>query len=382
MKNEARKIFSLFIISSSLASLSHSLWYTLFPLYLERRGFQLWEIGFASSLTTTLSFILALPAGFMVDITPIRSSLVLATIAQAATLHLLKGAGTSLLVASIAAYTFFATLRGQVSLRLLSMLGSRGWALKYSAFLFFSSLVSVIGPYFSGLIVQQTGFDELFTISEVLLLVSTLIAAAVNFHESIQKHTSRLRVVWHTAHSRELLLLTFSLALHDFSVFSVMSYTTLFQLNVLQLTPYEIGSLASLGSAVSLASQLIAGYFTDRTGAKAALAFHYIGVSAGYALMGLSRDFKSLAAAVIVQNIAFPFDMPARRKILTFLAHNSVIATVNGLSDAVVGAVTLPSPLLGSYLWDITGPRTMLICGSVLNLTALAPLAMLKERQE
>ncbi|MEM2218045.1 MAG: MFS transporter, partial [Thermofilaceae archaeon] len=320
MKSEARKVFSLFIVSSSLASLSHSLWYTLFPLYLERRGFQLWEIGFASSLATTLSFILALPAGFIADIASLRSSLVLAAIAQTITLHLLKDASTSLLVVSIAAYTFFATLRGQVSLRLLSMLGSRGWALKYSAFLFFSSLASVIGPYFSGLIVQQTGFDELFTISETVLLASTPIAAMVNFHESRQERTSRLKVVWRTAHSQELLLLTFSLALHDFSVFGVMSYTTLFPLNVLKLTPYEIGSLASLGSAVSLASQLLAGYFTDRIGAKAALAFHYVGVSAGYALMGLSRDFKSLATAVIVQNIAFPFDMPARRKILTFLA--------------------------------------------------------------
>lgn len=382
MRNNSRKTFLLFVVSSSLASLSHSLWYTLFPLHLERRGFQLWEIGFASSLTTTLFFILALPAGLIVDIMPIRFSLVLAAIAQTAMLHTLKDVTASLLVISIAVYTFFVTLRGQASLRLLSRLGSRGWALKYSAFLFISSLTNVIGPYLSGLLVQQAGFDELFTISEAVLLASAPIAAMVDFREPRQEHTSRLRVVWHTAHSPELLLLTFSLALHDFSVFSVMSYTTLFQLNVVGLTPYEVGSLVSLGSAFSLVSQLLAGYFTDRIGAKAALALHYAGVSAGYALMGFSRDLRSLAAAVIIQNIAFPFDMPARRKILTFLAHESVVATVNGLSDLVVGVTALPSPLLGSYLWNTAGPRTMLVCGAALNLTALAPLAMLREKRE
>ncbi|MEM4919433.1 MAG: hypothetical protein QW518_08855, partial [Thermofilaceae archaeon] len=69
-----------------------------------------------------------------------------------------------------------------------------------------------------------------------------------------------------------------------------------------------------------------------------------------------------------------------RRKLLSYMAPPSSVATANGLSDAVVGLVAAPSPLLGSFSWSSFGARWAFGLGAALNLLALAPLAKLRER--
>ncbi|MEM0226236.1 MAG: hypothetical protein QXF46_05120, partial [Thermofilaceae archaeon] len=71
----------------------------------------------------------------------------------------------------------------------------------------------------------------------------------------------------------------------------------------------------------------------------------------------VSRSYGTLALAVVLQNVFLPLDMPARRKLLSYMAPPSSVATANGLSDAVVGLVAAPSPLLGSFSWSSLGAR-------------------------
>jgi len=57
-----------FLTLASAATFAHAVWYTLFPIYLRSSApLELWQVGAISSLTLTLSFVLALPAGVVAD---------------------------------------------------------------------------------------------------------------------------------------------------------------------------------------------------------------------------------------------------------------------------------------------------------------------------
>ena len=370
-----------FLATASAAAVAHALWYTLFPIYLRSSAMELWLVGVISSLTLTLSFVLALPAGVAADAMPTRAALALASAGQLSSLLLVPLTSHPLpLLASVAAYTFFMTLRGQVSLRLLAASGSRrSWGTTYSAYLLLVGASGVAGTYLSGPLVERRGFSAVYLASAALFLLTLPLS---RFVENVPGSSGR-RAAGSARALRDgsFARLTASLALHDLAVFSAMSYVQIFQREVVGLTPSQISLLAALGSAVSQAAQLGAGYFADRFGAKRALALHYLGVSAGYALMGAGSSFEDLLAATLVQNLLLPFDMPARRKLLSSIAPESAVATVNGLSDAIVGLVALPSPLLGGWLWYGVGPRAMLAACAALNLTAFLPLALLREER-
>ena len=368
-----------FLALASSAALAHAVWYTLFPVYLRSSALELWQVGVISSLTLTLSFVLALPAGVVADAASTRWALALASAGQLAPLLLiLLAPHPLLLLASVAAYTFFLALRGQVALRLLAASGSqRSWSTIYSAYLLLVGASGVAGAYLSGLLAERRGFSAVYLASAALFSLALVLSL---FVENVPGGSGRRAVRnLKMLQSRDFARLTASLALHDLAVFSATPYVQIFQREVVGLSLSQISLLAAAGSAASQAAQLGAGYFADRFGAKKALALHYLGVSAGYAVMGVGRSFEDLLAATLVQSVFLPFDIPARRKLLSLMAPESAVATVNGLSDAIVGLVALPSPLLGSYLWLGVGPRGMLAACAALNLTAFLPLVALKE---
>lgn len=371
-----------FLALATIATFAHALWYTLFPIFLRAQRMELWQAGLASSLALTLSFVLALPAGVLVDVVPLKLALVAASAGQLATLllipHLLHPVPLS---AAVSAYTFFMTLRGQASLRLLAAGGShRSWGTTYSVYLLLTGVSSVAGSYLSGPLVEKEGFGAVYALASALFLAATPLSFVVEDPRCGRGRRAalKLKVLARSGFAS----LTASLALHDFAVFSATSYVQIFQREVVGLAPSQVSLLSAVSSAVSQAVQLGAGYFADRFGSRKSLALHYLGVSAGYALMGVSDSFEDLLAAIVVQSLFLPFDLPARRKLLSLMAPGDAVATVNGLSDAVVGLVALPSPLLGGWLWYSAGPRGMLAICAALNLTALLPLASFREGGE
>ncbi|MEM1641279.1 MAG: MFS transporter [Thermofilaceae archaeon] len=368
-----------FVLHTLASSFAHALWYTLFPIYLRSLGLPLAEVGLASSLPLTLSFVLALPAGIVADALPARRALILATGGQAAIVALLPSLKSPAVTASLLfSYTFLSTLRGQSSLRVVASRANRSdmgtW---YSLYLLASGASAAVGSYLSGVITEREGFTPLYRLSAIAFALSALPLTRL---EQIHGSRARERIKLEHLKSAGFFELTLSLSIHDFAVFSVMPYTALFQREILGLSTYEIGTLAALGTVVSQVFQPVAGLVTDRLGSRLALALHYVGVSAGYALMAVSRSYGTLALAVVLQNVFLPLDMPARRKLLSYMAPPSSVATANGLSDAVVGLVAAPSPLLGSFSWSSLGARWAFGLGAALNLLALAPLAKLRER--
>jgi hypothetical protein len=47
-----------------------------------------------------------------------------------------------------------------------------------------------------------------------------------------------------------------------------------------------------------------------------------------------------------------------------------------GFMGTLTGIINIPAPILGAYLWESTGPDTLLVLGGILGLTAV-PLVLL-----
>ncbi|MEM1523155.1 MAG: hypothetical protein QXU69_09015, partial [Thermofilaceae archaeon] len=149
-----------FVLHTFASSFAHALWYTLFPIYLRSLGLPLAEVGLASSLPLTLSFVLALPAGIVADALPARRALILATGGQATIVALLPSLKSPAATASLLfSYTFLSTLRGQSSLRVVASRANRSdmgtW---YSLYLLASGASAAVGSYLSGVVTEREGF--------------------------------------------------------------------------------------------------------------------------------------------------------------------------------------------------------------------------------
>lgn len=370
-----------FIVVAALTGMANSLWMTLFPVFLDAVGFQLWEVGLASSLLNALIFMTALPAGLLADRVSVRVMLASSTIAQALLLYMIRSVNAMpLLVLGLIAYSFSQSLGNQSGIRLVTAAtGPERRGLVYSIYMLVGGVAGIAGSYLSGYIVERYGYFQLFQLAIALLLLASAASLAIRHART---GTRPKRVLAEYMARREYLLLVAAISVHDFAVFASGAYVSLFQKKVVGVSEYEIGLLVAIQNSLMQATQVVAGYLTDRVGGVAVLTTHFLGVSLAYYLVGVSGSFQDLLLASLVQGFFFAFDMPARRKLLSMIAPVEVFGAINGLADTVVGFAILPSPFIGSYIWTAFSPRLLMSYSALVNLAAVAPLLLLGKRLE
>ncbi|RLF02803.1 MAG: hypothetical protein DRJ64_08950 [Thermoprotei archaeon] len=376
--------FMFFAIVSAIIAFSITIWQTLLPLYLDKKGFEAWEIGLSVSLIMNLSYFLSFIAGYIVDIIDWKRSLLIALIL------LIFGTFYLIVINDLWEYISFAIVIGivnalvtQSSVKVLVRSQSKGRGLMYSSYMFLSNLSRILASYASGFIASLTGYLTLFTISAISLFPAVGIVSTYkgkSFNSSKNEDLKLKNVLNLYRRDRRLQILVATLFLHDLSIFIAVPYLALYAKYIIGTDEVGVGILFGTSNTTQLIFQLGAGWLADKIGGSLTLALHFISVSLSYIVYSNIKGFIEALAIYAFMGLAIALDLPARRLLITKYAPEEYVSAINGLADTIVGIGTIIASLIGGYLWNIS-PHLPILFGGIANLSTLPLIFYLKYRK-
>ncbi|MCD6444791.1 MFS transporter [Candidatus Bathyarchaeota archaeon] len=373
-------VYSAFFLSS----LGYSLWYSLFPVYLDVIGFQTWQIGFVFSLlslSTSLSYLIL---GAVSDAAGRGKPLALGFILSALTIIALAYTSNIMLIGLlISAYGLLEGLKSPTGEASIVETGARlGTAL--SLFYMVVMVARIAGSALSGYFASTLGFQSLFILGSLLSISSAfLIVSLYGWSGRLGLKTVRLSVskfpegIKSILSDRGLRLLTIALVVHGLGFSMINPLVTLYAKEVLSLDEQLVGLVMAVWNMGFLLTQVPSGKLTDRFGGIPILASHIALSSVSWLLYGFSGNWLHLVLSALFVGMVGAMDMPARRTLMVRLGGSMGVASIIGYMDALTRFTFMLGSSVGGVLWSSLGYRAPFIIGSILNIFALIPLLIL-----
>ncbi|HFC49513.1 MAG TPA: MFS transporter [Thermofilum sp.] len=376
--------FMVFSLASAFSAAALTLWQTLLPLYLDNLEFAAWQIGVGVSLTLNLSFLLAFPAGYLVDrIGWKRSALFALLLSLAAPLVLIFVTSFEefLLVPVLAGLS--SALFTQSSVKVLVRSGTRRRGLLYSSYILLSNIGRIVASYASGFIALLFSYQVLYACSAFSVIPALLLLTRSFKESSVVEESARVsawKVMKMYLKDTRLKILVLTLFLHDFAVFVATPYLALYAKYIIGVDEVGVSLLSGTSSFTQMFFQLGSGWLADKIGGSLTLAMHFIGISAIYVAYSQVTSFLVALALYAAMGLIVTLDLPARRLLITKYAPEEYVGAINGFADSIVGVGTMLSAALGGYLWSIS-PSLPILAGGLLNLSTLPFIFYLKYRK-
>ncbi len=374
-------------------SMGGALWRTLFPLYLDALGFSGVYVGLIASGAVMIPFLFSLPAGMISDRYGRKKVLVMSLVSMSPLLSALAFARGPTLFLVVVLLGVVASLYNQSMIAMVAEITSASRrATAYGVYYATLNLASTAGALLSGVLAENYGYEILFFSSAVMAAVAAFVAlmtlqplgsSGQNF-TAYRLQVRELREV--LKRSSKLRNLILAITAHDLFVFIAVPFVVLFAKKFIGMEESEIGIIIGLRSVLTALSQPFMGRLADRFGGEFLLIGHVLLTGMLYVLYGMSDDFQEAVVIMLLFGLVFSMDMPARRALLSRVAPEYMLATVNGISDTLVGVGALVSPMVGGLLWERGWVRATFFLGGLLNMSAvifLLPLVSArKERMQ
>lgn len=341
-------------------------------------------LGVVFSLSFLLNALLSFSTGFAADVMGRKAILVFATTLFALGALIIFMAPYWLLPVGIIIVFASSSLHGPALDALLAESMQEEARGKAFGILQFSTLIGLaLGSTVLGIVTQSAGLNLALGITVFLALLAIplrMMLIETKTHKSNVSVASASPALLRNAvllFSNKALL-PFSLILIGGSLVSwIMQFMPGYLSEVLGLGESVIGLAYSLTMISQAIGQPVAGWFSDRYGAKRALIVNKVGSAISLILFVLLSTVNPILA------LAFPFVVGAWLSAFNNVGWSLYIAqntdedhrgTIYGSASGLEAISQAPAPILGALLWQIE-PRLVFV-GTAIGWFALMPLLM------
>lgn len=373
-----------------------SLWLTLFAVYLDNTGLTaIWIGAILTGINASIS-LTYLPSGRLSDIVGRRTPLIAGSTLIAINTFFLYFTKNPLLIMALT--IFYGVGQGLATPAVNALVAEASHpgksVMAYASYYISILSGTVLGSGLSGLLAASFGFQSLFPIASLLLVVATAIIylsiKEVNgrwrgpyrlaFKESLRKSISGTASLLRT--DRELLLLAVALSFHAFGFYMLNPYIALYATVSVRLDVVQAGIVVALWNIGMISTQIPFGRMTDKLGGERMLFMHFILSTLSWVAYTFSNGFLAAAVTMTIFGIIGAMDMPARRIImLEHATGDSGKATIIGVIDSVTTGVGIVAPLIGAIGWAEIGYSAPFMIGAFVNVFACLPMLVLLRRK-
>lgn len=168
--------------------------------------------------------------------------------------------------------------------------------------------------------------------------------------------------------------------LSSFGTRMVMSFTSIYAVEVIGLTNTQLGLVSTTAGLVTAALALPGGMLADRFGRKPMILFSRVATPVSLFFTTLCGNFSqyytvqglnSLAAALGGGGGRGRAGGPAWNALVADIVPREKRGTVQGAIGTVTGIVSAPASILGSYLWTNLGPQFPFYAASLTGLVGV-----------
>jgi MFS family permease len=369
------------------ANIASMMYETFLPLYLQRLGANVGNIGLFYTLSALAPLVLQILGGWFSDVMGRLRAMAIGSVGGLVAFILLVVAPTWqwLLLSSVTvavAYAFVGpSFRALIAEESSEQSRGRVFGLVDSLYM----IVGVIGPPLGGFLIDHFSYRIMFIVAAVLYGMATLgrILVARHAHKNEVKTGQTISF----QHLKRNLGTMAGFVLAGGIVTWIMvsdgaqdiAYSLRFQLeplylqNLMGLTNTQIGGLSSISSIVLMLLMVPAGWLSDKRGERVGIALGTLLVAGALGVFLISRNLMGFTVAWVLFGIGRALVGPPYNSLISKVIPARIRGTAFGLFSTSIGFFSLPAPFIGAKLWEWIAPQAPFAV-SLLLILATVPI--------
>ncbi|MCX8183515.1 MAG: MFS transporter [Crenarchaeota archaeon] len=348
--------------------------------FFNSKGISPSQIGALNSVSWSIIGFVSMPFGRLSDFTGRRIPLIISSILgsvacilvyfatnifTALSLYILIGFSTALFTPNNSALIFESAEPSKAPLF---------FAVFYLTTLVGSSLSSLLAGWLSKSFAAELPF---FTASMLFLLSIPIYSLYITRGKG-ESSRNKLKVLASSVNIRAMLRMLrenprlvfygFSIFFHELGFFMISPYISLFAQRIVGLDMVGVGMVISIWN-IGLAIGFIPwAWVTTRRGSRRMMLTHLAISSPTWILLALSNSFTSMGLCIFVFGLVGAMDLPARRTLTAEICRRENLGEAMGFIELSNGLGGVFGGILGGFLWESVGPRSIFYAASVLTL--------------
>jgi len=375
-------------ITTSLWSLMGMGYRPFWTLYLQDfLGASVTNIGIFSMISTAESLIFQLPGGLLADRYGRRKLIIFGTFLRTfgPILYFLAPSWEWVIPGALAS--------GMTSLYMPAFtaivaesLPSKRRGSGYGVYNTITRIPNIISPVIGGVLMDMYGLYKgvrMFLLMQIGISILTIVIRYFTIEETVV-HTGIRPSMIPTAETfrdlpRPIYIMMIVSIIGSFSGRLVMDYTNLYALDILKITPTQLGFITSFAGLVQMALTLPSGMLSDKYGRKnnimvsrvvSPITQYFMATVTGFELYLLVRAFNAVGLAFGGGGVRAGGS--AWNALIADIVPSKKRATVNGVIGTLTAVVAAPSSVIGGWLWETFYPQLPFQLSAVVGLVAAA----------
>lgn len=381
----------LFMLAMILANTGGSMYHPLEALYLKELGADIPQIGLFFTLSQIIPLILQILGGWISD-----SLGRLRAIAIGSVLGILGY--IPLLLATTWEWVLAASVLNAMTRSLVgpsfdafiadhSAPENRARLFGITQTLF--GVVGVIGPLAGGFLVEAMGFKGMLVIATILYVTATFIRVgmAKEAAKGREANPSKLTFVGLKKNLGVMIGLVLAGGLFTWimitdgirDIFFNMSMTFLsvYMQDIALLSISQIGIMNSLFGVAMMAVMIPAGWMADKVGERVNIAISFVFMAFSIGMIATVPPGSAAwvyALGWMIAGIGVGLATPAYQSLISKAVPQKLRGVAFGLFSTSLGLVSLPAPVIGSFLWEQFSPQFPFYVTAAVSLLSIIPV--------
>ena len=377
-----------FMFAMVLANISSNLGVALIPLYLDKLGASITEIGFVFTALSVVSLVLQVFGGWISDSIGRLKSIAIGSVGGVISFFLIVAAPSwEWLILALAVNRIPYALVGPSFRAFIaenSAEESRGRVYGITDMIY--QITGIVGPPLGGFIVAQYNYRLMFLVSAILYTIAAglriWMAATMTspqeeepkelswraFGGSIKTLVAMIAgggvVTW--------IFLTDGVRDAGFSLSREIEPLYLSQIG--GLSTQEIGLIWSIFSISMLFTPLVSGKLSDKYGERVPISIGFFFIFMAFSIFLTASSFLVFALVWVIFGLGVGLLSPAYSSLISKVIPHDKLGAFHGLFYGSMGLLALPAPYLGTLMWQKIGPRSPFVVAAVFSLLTIIPI--------
>ena len=252
-------------------------------------------------------------------------------------------------------------------------------------------IVGVIGPVTGGYLVERMGFKGMLLVAAVLYVLATVIRVSMARQaaagQSVTAEHLTLKSLGSNLKSIIGLIMAGGLftwimiidGVRDIFMNMSMSFLSVFMQDIARLNISQIGLANSIFGVMMMAVMIPSGLLADKIGERVNIAISFLLLAISLGLITILPP----ASPVWIYNLGWAIAgvgvgiaTPAFQSLISKAVPPHLRGVAFGLFSTSLGLVSLPSPLIGSFLWERVSPQFPFMLTALISIISIVPVLL------
>lgn len=255
----------------------------------------------------------------------------------------------------------------------------------YGAYNTLTSIPQIISPFIGGIIMEKYGYYKGVRMFLLLQIGVSLLTTAIRYFtiketmvpQSGKRPSTKITRQTFRELPKQIVVMMVVSIIASFSGRLVMDFTSLYALEVIRVTPVQLGLINTIVGIISVALALPGGMLSDRYGRKKNIMVSRVVSPVTQYLFTVATGFETYTVIRAFNSVGLAFGGgglttggPSWNALIADIVPPEKRATINGIMGTLTAVVGAPSSVLGGWLWQTYHPQLPFQVSMIIGLIA------------